>query len=79
MIATTALVRPSKSVLDTTAKSVQKKWKDKRFAAGVNRGVIEKGVQILGIELGVIIADAIMGMREVADQVGLKGSEAAGS
>jgi predicted hydrolase (HD superfamily) len=78
LIATTALVRPSKSVLDTTVKSVQKKWKDKRFAAGVNRAVIEKGVQILGIELDVVIADTIMGMREVAEQVGLKGSEVAG-
>jgi putative nucleotidyltransferase with HDIG domain len=77
LIATTALVRPSKSVLDTTAKSVQKKWKDKRFAAGVNRAVIEKGVQILGIELDVVLSDTIMGMREVAEQIGLKGSEAA--
>jgi predicted hydrolase (HD superfamily) len=76
LIATTALVRPSKSVLDTTAKSVQKKWKDKRFAAGVNRAVIEKGAQILGIELDVVITDTIMGMREVAEQVGLKGPEA---
>ena len=77
LIATTALVRPSKSVFDTTAKSVQKKWKDKRFAAGVNRAVIEKGVQILGIELDVILADTIMGMREVAERIGLKGSGAA--
>jgi len=73
LVATTALVRPSKSVLDTTAKSVQKKWKDKRFAAGVNRAIVEKGAQMLGIRLDVLITETIMGMREVAEQIGLKG------
>jgi len=74
LVATTALVRPSKSVLDTTAKSVKKKWKDKRFAAGVDRSVIEKGSEMLGVEITELITDTIMGMREVADQIGLKGS-----
>ena len=44
LVVTTALVRPSKSLLDLKAKSVKKKWKDKRFAAGVDRSIIEKGV-----------------------------------
>jgi predicted hydrolase (HD superfamily) len=48
-----------------------KKWKDKAFAAGVNRSVIEKGTAMLGIELKDLITDAIMGMREVADRIGL--------
>jgi putative nucleotidyltransferase with HDIG domain len=74
LVATTALVRPSKSVLDTTAKSVKKKWKDKRFAAGVDRSVIEKGAEMLGVDLTELITDTIMGMREVADDIGLKGS-----
>ena len=74
LITATALVRPSKSVLDMTAKSVKKKWKDKSFAAGVNRQVIEKGVDVLGVELGELITNAIMGMREVAEQIGLKGN-----
>jgi len=74
LVATTALVRPSKSVLDTTAKSVKKKWKDKRFAAGVDRSVIEKGSKMLDVELTELITDTIMGMREVAEQIGLKGS-----
>lgn len=74
LITATALVRPSKSVLDMTAKSVKKKWKDKSFAAGVNRQVIEKGVDMLGVELGELITNAIMGMREVAEQIGLKGN-----
>jgi len=74
LVAAAALVRPSRSVLDLTAKSVKKKWKDKRFAAGVNRSVIEKGAELLGIDLTELITDTIMGMREVADQIGLKGN-----
>ena len=74
LIVATALVRPSRSVMDMKAKSVKKKWKDKSFAAGVNRDVIEKGAGMLGAELSEIINDAIMGMREIADEIGLKGS-----
>jgi putative nucleotidyltransferase with HDIG domain len=73
LVTATALVRPSKSVLDMTAQSVKKKWKDKRFAAGVNRDVIEKGAQMLGVDLGGLITDAIEGMKEVAGQIGLGG------
>jgi predicted hydrolase (HD superfamily) len=68
------LVRPSKSVMDMTVKSVKKKWKDKAFAAGVNRAVIEKGAEMLGVELTELIDDTISGMREVADEIGLRGS-----
>jgi predicted hydrolase (HD superfamily) len=74
LVATSALVRPSKSVLDMEAKSVKKKWNDKRFAAGVDRSVIEKGAEMLGISLDELITDCILGMREVAEQVGLKGN-----
>lgn len=68
------LVRPSKSVMDLKPKSVRKKWKQKHFAAGVDREIIEKGAQILGVELNDLITDVIMGMREVADEIGLKGN-----
>lgn len=71
LVAAAALVRPSKSVLDLEAKSVKKKWKQKSFAAGVNREVIEKGAQMLGKDLDELIEDVIMGMRQVADQIGL--------
>jgi len=71
LITATALVRPSKSVADLEPKSVTKKWKDKAFAAGVNRDLIEKGAEMLGVERRELIADAIMGMREVADKIGL--------
>jgi putative nucleotidyltransferase with HDIG domain len=74
LVAATALVRPSKSVLDMKAKSVKKKWKDKAFAAGVNRNVIQKGAEMLGIELNELVTDVIMGMREVAQEIGLKGN-----
>lgn len=76
LIAATALVRPSRSVLDMTPKSVKKKWKEKSFAAGVNREVIQKGAEMLGAELSQLIEDAIMGMREVAEEIGLKGEAA---
>ena len=75
LVVTTALVRPSKSVLDVKPKSVKKKWKDKRFAAGVNRSIIEKGAEMLEMELTDVINDTIMGMREVAEAIGLKGNE----
>ena len=73
LVAATALVRPSRSVLDMKPKSVKKKWKDARFAAGVDRAVIEKGAAMLGVELSALIGDVIMGMREVAEEIGLKG------
>lgn len=73
LVVTTALVRPSKSVMDLKAKSVKKKWKDKRFAAGVDRSIIERGAQMLGMDLTELITDTIMGMREVAEEIGLKG------
>lgn len=74
LVATSALVRPTKSVLDMEAKSVKKKWNDKRFAAGVDRSVIEKGAEMLGVTLDELISGCIMGMREVAAEIGLKGS-----
>jgi len=74
LVTTSALVRPSRSVLDMEAKSVRKKWSDKRFAAGVDRGVIEKGAAMLGIDLNELISDTIKGMREVAVEIGLQGN-----
>jgi putative nucleotidyltransferase with HDIG domain len=74
LVVTSALVRPSKSVMDMKTKSVKKKWKQKQFAAGVDRSIIEKGAEMLGVELGELISDTIMGMREVAEEIGLKGN-----
>jgi putative nucleotidyltransferase with HDIG domain len=73
LVVTTVLIRPSKSVLDVTAKSVLKKWKDKRFAAGVDRALIEKGAAMMGKSLEELVEDTIKGMQEVAEAIGLKG------
>ena len=73
LIAATALLRPSKSILDLELKSVKKKWKQKSFAAGVNREVIEKGAKILEMELDYITGETIRGMQNVAESIGLKG------
>jgi len=71
LVTAVAIIRPSRSVMDLEAKSVMKKWKDKSFAAGVNRSVIEKGTEMLGVELSALVTDVIMGMREVAYRIGL--------
>ncbi len=73
LVAATALVRPSKSVLDVKTKSVRKKWKNAAFAAGVNREVIAKGAEMLGVDLDDLIGDVIEGMKEAAEAIGLKG------
>lgn len=78
LVVTTALVRPSKSVLDVKTKSVKKKWKDKRFAAGVDRSIIEKGAAMLAIDLSELIADTIKGMQQVAEKIGLQGVNVSG-
>lgn len=74
LVMTTALVRPSKSILDLKVKSVKKKWKDKRFAAGVDRSIIEKGAERLGLELSQVIELTIEGMKTVSREIGLHGT-----
>ncbi|NLW23343.1 MAG: hydrolase [Tissierellia bacterium] len=74
LIAATALVRPSKSILDLKVKSVKKKWKQSSFAAGVDRSIIEKGAQMLGMDLDTVIAETIKGMQKIAEEIDLKGN-----
>jgi putative nucleotidyltransferase with HDIG domain len=73
LIVAVALVRPSKSIMDVKVKSVKKKWKDKAFAAGVNRQDIEEGAAELGMELSEHIATVLEAMQEIADELGLAG------
>lgn len=75
LVTATALLRPSKSILDLETKSVKKKWNQKGFAAGVNREVIEEGAKSLGLDLDFIIEETINGMRKVAEDIGLVGVE----
>jgi putative nucleotidyltransferase with HDIG domain len=74
LINAVCLMRPSRSVLDLEVKSVVKKYKQKNFAAGVDRDVIEKGCQMLGIEMNELIHETIQGMRTAAEAIGLKGA-----
>lgn len=73
LINAAAIMRPSKSVMDLELKSVKKKYKDKRFAAGVDRGIIEKGAQMLDTTVDALIEECIQGMRACADKIGLAG------
>ena len=69
-----AIMRPSKSVMDLELKSVKKKYKDKRFAAGCDRSLIEAGAQKIPMVLDDVIEHVILGMREVAEEIGLLGN-----
>jgi len=71
LIITTALVRPGKSLQDLKVKSVKKKWKDKRFAAGVDREVITKGAEMLGVTVEDLIGGTIEAMKPVESELGL--------
>ncbi len=73
LIAATVFMRPGKSIMDLTVKSVKKKYKTKSFAAGVNREVIEEGAALLGMELNEVIEETIKGMQAEAEALGLKG------
>ncbi|HIW80700.1 MAG TPA: HDIG domain-containing protein [Candidatus Acetatifactor stercoripullorum] len=74
LINAACLVRPSRSVLDLEVKSLKKKFKDKAFAAGVNREVIKKGCEMLGMDMDDVMREAIEGMKERADEIGLRGT-----
>lgn len=63
LIGAAALMRPSKSVQDMEVKSVKKKFKDKKFAAGCSRDVIIQGAEMLGWELEKLFEETILAMR----------------
>lgn len=70
LVYATALMRPD-HMKGMTVKSVKKKWSSKSFAAGVNRELIEKGAQMIGMEIPAIIRTTIGAMAEIEDQIGL--------
>lgn len=77
LVITAGLVRPSKSLSDLEVKSVKKKWKDKTFAKGVNREVIQKGAEMMGMPLDKVIENVIAALRPVEKEIGLGTKESA--
>jgi predicted hydrolase (HD superfamily) len=73
LLVAVTLVRPSKDIRDVKIKSVKKKWKDKAFAAAVNREEIAKGAEELGIELWEHVAIVLEAMQSIAEDIGLDG------
>ena len=69
LIGAAALMRPSRSVQDMELKSLKKKFKDKKFAAGCSREVIERGANLLGWELDVLLERTLEAMRAEEEQV----------
>lgn len=67
------LVRPSKSILDVEVSSIKKKWKDKAFAAPVNRAEIEHAAQTLGVPLEEHIQTVLTALKANATALGLQG------
>lgn len=63
LIGAAALMRPSKSVQDMELSSLKKKFKDRKFAAGCDREIIEKGAQLLGWELDTLLSKTLEAMR----------------
>jgi len=76
LIAAVALVRPSKNIRDVKVSSVRKKWRDKRFAAGVSREDIEEGASELGVPLTEHIGVVLRAMQSCAAELGLAGTSA---
>ena len=74
LITACVYVRPSKSILDLTTKSVMKKWNTRAFAAGANRDVIAKGAGMLGISVEELVEETILAMQQAADVIGLRGT-----
>ena len=67
LIGAAALMRPSKSVRDMELKSLKKKYKDKKFAAGCSRDVISKGAEMLGWELDELLEKTLDAMKSFCD------------
>ncbi|MCI0502470.1 MAG: HDIG domain-containing protein [Fusobacteria bacterium] len=71
LITAAALMRPSKSVMDIEVKSVKKKFKDKAFAASIDRDIILQGCEMLDLSLDELIEKTILGMRTINKEIGL--------
>ena len=72
LIGAAALMRPSKSLLDLEVKSVKKKFKDKAFAAKVNRDLIRGGAEMMGMELDQVMEHCILALRTINAELGFQ-------
>jgi putative nucleotidyltransferase with HDIG domain len=71
LIVAVALVRPSKKIADVEVESVMKKWDEKSFASGVDREMVEKGADELGVPLEEHIGIVLDAMKGISDRLGL--------
>lgn len=69
LIGAAALMRPSKSTKDMELKSLKKKFKDKKFAAGCSRDVIRRGAEQLGWELDTLLTETLEAMQAKEDEI----------
>ncbi|MBN1149211.1 MAG: HDIG domain-containing protein [Anaerolineales bacterium] len=74
LVTAVALVRPSRSLHDLTSQSVKKKWKDRSFAAGVNREEIARATEEFGVPLWEHVDNVIQAMRRIAPELDLEGN-----
>lgn len=74
LIIAIALMKPNKSLAEVDLASVKKKWKQKGFAAGVNRDIVESGSVMLGEDLDYVMIETINGMKSIANEIGLGGN-----
>jgi predicted hydrolase (HD superfamily) len=75
LIVAVALVRPDKDIRNVKVSSIRKKWKDRRFAGGVDREEVEVACEVLGVELNDHWATVLTAMQGIAPDLGLSGSE----
>jgi len=74
LIIAIALMKPNKSLAEVDLASVKKKWKQRGFAAGVNRDIVESGSVMLGEDLDYVMIETINGMKNIANEIGLGGN-----
>lgn len=74
LINATCLMRPSKSILDLKLKSLNKKFKNKKFAAGVDRDIILRGAEMLGWSKDKLLTETIEALKSNPEEAFLKGN-----
>ena len=71
LIVATALMKPNKTLAEVDLVSLKKKWKKKDFAAGVDRELVQKGAEMLEMDLDYVMEQTLIGMQKISDALGL--------